>query len=211
MTDFLIYFAFSVISYLLGSINTGILVSKILYNDDVRNYGSHNAGATNILRTYGKKAAAITVLGDALKGVTAILIVRAAYLCLKSAPLPDERSVTYAAAFFAVLGHNFPVFFGFKGGKGVLTSITVIIMLDPFIGVMTLIVSVLIMAATRYVSLGSVMGALIVAALAIFLRTDDIGFVVLCVLLAALLIYRHRSNLVRLVHGTESKLGRRKK
>ena len=141
MTDFLIYFAFSVVSYLLGSINTGILVSKILYNDDVRNYGSHNAGATNILRTYGKKAAAITVLGDALKGVIAILLVRLVYFCFKNAHLPDLRSVTYFAAFFAVLGHNFPVYFKFKGGKGVLTSITVIIMLDPFVGLATLVIS----------------------------------------------------------------------
>lgn len=149
MTDFLIYFVFSVISYLLGSINTGILVSKILYNDDVRNYGSHNAGATNILRTYGKKAAAITVLGDALKGVIAILLVRLVYFCFKNAHLPDLRSVTYFAAFFAVLGHNFPVYFKFKGGKGVLTSITVIIMLDPFVGLATLVISILIMAADK--------------------------------------------------------------
>ena len=211
MTDFLIYFAFSVVSYLLGSINTGILVSKILYNDDGRNYGSHNAGATNILRTYGKKAAAITVLGDALKGVTAILLVRLVYFCFKNTHLPDLRSVTYFAAFFAVLGHNFPVYFKFKGGKGVLTSITVIIMLDPFVGLATLVISILIMAATKYVSLGSVMGAFIAAALAVFFRTDDLGFVVLCVLLAGLIIYRHRGNIVRLVHGTESKLGRRKR
>lgn len=211
MTDFLIYFAFSVVSYLLGSINTGILVSKILYNDDVRNYGSHNAGATNILRTYGKKAAAITVLGDALKGVIAILLVRLVYFCFKNAHLPDLRSVTYFVAFFAVLGHNFPVYFKFKGGKGVLTSITVIIMLDPFVGLATLVISILIMAATKYVSLGSVMGAFIAAALAVFFRTDDLGFVVLCVLLAGLIIYRHRGNIVRLVHGTESKLGRRKR
>ena len=207
MTDFLIYFAFSVISYLLGSINTGILVSKILYNDDVRNYGSHNAGATNILRTYGKKAAAITVLGDALKGVIAILLVRLVYFCFKNAHLPDLRSVTYFAALFAVLGHNFPVYFKFKGGKGVLTSITVIIMLDPFVGLATLVISILIMAATKYVSLGS----FIAAALAVFFRTDDLGFVVLCVLLAGLIIYRHRGNIVRLAHGTESKLGRRKR
>lgn len=211
MTDFSVYFIFAAVSYLLGSINTGILVSKILYNDDIRSYGSHNAGATNILRTYGKKAAAITVVGDALKGVAAIFLVKLFYRIFAAFHLPDIQSVTYTAAFFAVLGHNFPLYFGFKGGKGVLTSIAVIITLDPFLGLATLLISVLIMAVTKYVSLGSVMGAILAVALSVFFRTDNIRFIILCSLLAALIIYRHRSNIVRLAHGTESKLGRRRK
>lgn len=212
MTDFFVYFVSAVAAYLLGSINTGILVSKILYNDDIRKYGSHNAGATNMLRIYGKKAAFITVLGDALKGVAAVLFVKLLYALFPNGILlASEEPVTYAAAFFAVLGHNFPVYFKFKGGKGVLTSVTVIIMLDPFIGLVTLFAAILIMAVTKYVSLGSIMGAVIAFALAVFLRTDNIAFITLCFFLVVLLIYRHKGNIYRLAHGTESKLGRRKK
>lgn len=201
---------FAAISYLLGSINTGILVSKIFYKDDVRNHGSHNAGATNVLRTYGKKAAALTVVGDALKGVIAIVIAIAAlnFLAIEG---DFKNIIIYISAFCAVIGHNFPIYFRFKGGKGVLTSVAVIIALDPVIGLVTLVIAIGIMAITKYVSLGSVLGAVLAFVLSAILRINDIYFVVLCFLLALLVIIRHKSNIKRLINGTESKLGEKKK
>lgn len=206
----LLMLVFAAVSYLIGSINTGILVSKIFYRDDVRNHGSHNAGATNVLRTYGKKAAAITVLGDALKGVVAVYI---AMIFLNMLGILEEfkHIIIYISAFCAVLGHNYPIYFRFKGGKGVLTSVTVIIVLDPVIGLIALVCAISIMAISKYVSLGSIVGAVIVIALSVIMRRNDIYFIVLCICLAVLLILRHSSNIKRLLNGTESKLGEKKK
>ncbi len=201
---------FAAISYLLGSINTGILVSKIFFKDDVRNHGSNNAGATNVLRTYGKKAAALTVVGDALKGVVAIFI---AVIALDFLAIEDsfKHIIIYISAFCAVIGHNFPIYFRFKGGKGVLTSVAVIITLDPIIGLTTLVIAIAIMAISKYVSLGSVLGAIAAFLLSVILRRNDIYFVVLCLLLALLVIVRHKANIKRLINGTEAKLGEKKK
>ncbi|MBE7037976.1 MAG: glycerol-3-phosphate 1-O-acyltransferase PlsY [Ruminococcaceae bacterium] len=201
---------FAAVSYLIGSINTGILVSELIYKDDVRNHGSGNAGATNVLRTYGKKAALITVLGDALKGVVAVVL--AMLICpVFNVDAHFIRVIMYVSALCAVLGHNYPLYFRFKGGKGVLTSVTVIIMLDPVIGLIALVVSISIMAISKYVSLGSVTGALIVIILSVILRRNDIWFIVLCFVLGLLLILRHTSNIKRLIKGEESKLGEKKK
>lgn len=201
---------FAAVSYLIGSINTGILISHIFYKDDVRNHGSGNAGATNMLRTYGKGAALITVLGDALKGVIAVLI---AMLISKRFDISHSmvRIIMYVSALCAVLGHNYPLYFRFKGGKGVLTSVTVIIMLDPVIGLSALVISISIMAISKYVSLGSVTGAVIVILMSLLMRRNDIYFIILCLVLGLLLILRHKSNIKRLINGTESKLGSKKK
>lgn len=201
---------FAAVSYLIGSINTGILISHIFYKDDVRNHGSGNAGATNMLRTYGKGAALVTVLGDALKGVIAVLI---AMLISKRFDISPSmvRIIMYVSALCAVLGHNYPLYFRFKGGKGVLTSVTVIIMLDPVIGLLALVISISIMAISKYVSLGSVTGAVIVILMSLIMRRNDIYFIILCLVLGLLLILRHKSNIKRLLNGTESKLGSKKK
>lgn len=201
---------FAAVAYLIGSINTGILVSRLFYKDDVRNHGSGNAGATNMLRTYGKGAALITVLGDALKGVIAVLI---AMLISKRFDISHSmvRIIMYVSALCAVLGHNYPLYFRFKGGKGVLTSVTVIIMLDPVIGLSALVISISIMAISKYVSLGSVTGAVIVILMSLLMRRNDIYFIILCLVLGLLLILRHKSNIKRLINGTESKLGSKKK
>ena len=190
------------ISYLLGSISTSIIISKIMLGDDIRNHGSGNAGATNTLRTVGKKAALFVVLGDVLKTVLAIL---AAKLLLK-----DDPTAVYIAGIGAVLGHNFPLYFKFKGGKGIVVSATSMIFADPAIGTIVAIVAILIMAISRYVSLGSILGAVLFVILSFVMRSSNHDFIVFACMLALLAIYMHKSNIQRLLSGTESKLSFKK-
>jgi glycerol-3-phosphate acyltransferase PlsY len=138
------------IPYLLGSINTAILVSRYFYHDDIRNYGSGNAGFTNVMRTYGKKAALITLAGDLLKTVLAVLVGWCVFGYLTA----------YIAGFACFLGHIFPVFYGFKGGKGVLCMGTIMLMLDWRIFLVMITVFVGIVMATKYISAGSVICAM---------------------------------------------------
>jgi len=189
-----------IIGYLLGSVNASIIISK-LKGDDIRNHGSGNAGATNTLRTYGKGVAAAVTLFDVLKGVIAVLIAR--YI------LKDEIAVLFAG-FGAVLGHNFPVYFDFKGGKGILTSFAVALMISPYSALCTFVIAIAIMAITRYVSLGSVVGAVVLAALTFFFESGNYNISIFMVLLALLAIFRHRENIKRLINGTERKLGEKK-
>lgn len=202
----------AVISYLIGSINSSIIISRIVTGKDIRKSGSGNAGATNMLRTMGKKYAVITLIIDILKGVVSILIARLAASKLDLGMAAD--TIDYIAGVSAVLGHNFPVFFGFKGGKGVATSLGVILMLDWKIGLIVLGVALLIMAATRFVSLGSIVAAVVFMVLNTILMivNDEFNIIQLvCVLiLGGLLIVRHRANIVRLINGTENKLGAKK-
>lgn len=195
------------IAYLLGSVNTSILVSKF-FGKDVRNEGSGNAGATNTLRVFGKGAALIVVLGDALKGVVAILIARALAGVFTAAG--TIMAPIYAAGLCVVLGHNFPLYFGFKGGKGIMTSAAVIFMLDWQIGFIVLICALVIMAISRYVSLGSCVACLIYPAAVIMFHGDDAYFIALSVVMGALALFMHRANIVRLAKGTESKLNFKK-
>ena len=198
-----------VVSYLIGSVNSSILISKMVTGKDIRQSGSGNAGATNMLRTMGKKYAAITLVIDILKGVIAILLAK--LLIGYGAYLSSE----YIAAVAVVLGHNFPVFFGFRGGKGVATSLGVVLLLDWRIGLCVLVIAISIMAMTKYVSLGSITSALVfmVAQVAVMLTVEGFDLVrFICVLiLGLLLIVRHRANIVRLISGTENKLGSKKK
>lgn len=207
MNSTLICIISSVIGYLLGSISTSILVGKLIGKIDIREHGSGNAGATNTLRVLGKKAAIFVVLGDALKGAFSVLVAKV--LCIIFSL--DTSLPLYLAGFFAVMGHNFPLYFGFKGGKGVLTSIVTIFTLDWKIGLITLIFAILIMATTKYVSLGSCLGAVLIMILAPVLRWGDIYFIALCEILAVLVIVKHKSNIKRLLNGTESKLGNKAK
>lgn len=190
------------IAYLLGSINTSIIVSKIMIGDDIRNHGSGNAGATNTLRTVGKKGALLVVAGDILKTVAAILCGR---FILDFSP-----NATYIAGLGTVLGHNFPLYFRFKGGKGIIVSTVAMLFADPLIGVIVTVLALGIMAISRYVSLGSVLGAVIFAILSIIFKIDNPDFVVFALLLALLAIYMHKSNIARLISGTENKLNFKK-
>ncbi len=186
-----------VVAYLLGSINTSIIVSKIMIGDDIRNHGSGNAGATNTLRTVGKKGAIFVVLGDVLKAVAAVLVAKL---------ISDSPNAVYIAGLGAVLGHNFPLYFRFKGGKGIIVSTVVILFADPLLGLITMIAAISIMAVSRYVSLGSVLGAVIFVVLALVFKNNNAEFIVFAIMLAFLAIYMHRSNIVRLLAGKENKL-----
>lgn len=197
------------IPYLLGSLNFGIILSKLFFHEDIRNYGSGNAGSTNMLRTYGKKAAALTLVCDMLKGALATLI---GALLLN--PLAGARVDGIAiASLFVILGHCFPCFYRFKGGKGVATLAMVILITRPLIFAILFLVFVAIVAATRFISLGSIIGALLFP---VFLNrldtTYQIGwFHLTAVLIALLVVFMHRTNIKRLLEGKESKLSFSKK
>lgn len=201
--------AIGLISYLIGSINSSILISKAVTGKDIRKCGSGNAGATNMLRTMGKKYAVITLIIDILKGVVALIIARLMQ------GLGVEPWAEYIAGVCVVLGHNFPVFFSFKGGKGVATSLGVVMMLDWKIGLAVLIIALAVMATTRYVSLGSIIAAVtfIVLQIAVMLISGNFNLVrfVCVMILGILLIVRHSANIVRLLNHTENKLGQKKK
>lgn len=192
-----------VVAYLLGSINTSIIVSKIMIGDDIRIYGSGNAGATNTLRTVGKKGALFVVIGDVLKVVIAIMAARLF--------LPDKILATYIAGIGAVLGHNFPIYFKFKGGKGIIVSTVSILFADPYIGLAVVTVAVLIIVISRYVSLGSVLGAVLFVILSVIFHYGETDFIIFALILALLAIYMHKSNIKRLISGTENKLSFSKK
>ncbi len=196
------------IAYLLGSVNTAIILSKIK-GKDIRKEGSGNAGATNTLRVMGKKAAALVALFDGLKGVIAILV--ANLLCMLSGiKAEDANAAVYFSALFVMLGHIYPLYFGFRGGKGVMTTIAVIFMLDWRIGIILFACCILIMLTTKYVSLGSCIGAAGFPILVAILHTKDVLFIVVSAIIGILAIFKHRTNIVRLVKGTESKLNFKK-
>ena len=184
------------IPYLLGSFNTAILVSKHFYHDDIRNYGSHNAGFTNVMRTYGKKAAIITFAGDILKTMVAIMIGWCVFGYLTA----------YIAGFACFIGHIFPVFYRFKGGKGILCLTAMLIMLDWRIFLTLFVVFVGIVMATKYISAGSVIGAMMFPLL--LNRMNDTGVYLIefgAIAIAVIVVIKHRENLKRIFNGTESK------
>lgn len=202
-----------VISYLLGSINFAIIVTRIFQKKDIRDYGSGNAGMTNVLRTLGKGPAALTFLGDFAKGVAAVWIAR--FLFAFVAHQPDNFVVEYAAAFAALLGHIFPVYYGFKGGKGVAVSAGALIALSPLAFVCCLGVFLIGMLTTKIVSVGSIACAVAFPIALFIIRTiqgePHVGLeVLLGALISLLVIYMHRSNIVRLIHGEENSFRKKK-
>ena len=201
-----------IISYLLGSISSAVIISKLISGRDIREEGSGNAGATNMLRVHGKGAGALTLVIDVLKGVAAILAAMLFdMLLLKIAPESVFcGNLIYVAGFFVVLGHDFPVFFKFKGGKGVATSLGVALMLNWQIGLIVLVGALAVMLLSRYVSLGSVAAAVLYPILVLGYMLGEKNFnpiyLICAILLAALLILKHHANIARLSKGTENKL-----
>ena len=210
------YIIMAIIAYAIGSINFSVIISKKMAGFDVREKGSGNAGTTNVLRTVGKKAAIITLICDILKGVISVLI---ALLVGKIAgESANSAIVVEIAALAVVIGHTFPIFFGFRGGKGVATSLGVILVVNWKIGLICLVFALALMALTRMVSLGSISASVLFAVLTMFIRDSYIGgidfdfsFIIFGILLAALVIFNHRSNLKRIINGTENKLSFKKK
>lgn len=198
----------ALIGYLLGSLNFALILSGKMYKDDIRKHGSKNAGTTNMMRTYGNKAAGLTILGDMLKAVVAVLL---------GALILGLYYGGYAAALGCVVGHVFPVFFGFKGGKGVATAAAAILVLNPLAFLCVLGVFLLCVIFTRYISLGSVLGAAVFPLITFYTCfgnktiASGSGFAFLCAfIIAVIVIVKHHANLSRLAHGTESKFSFKK-
>ncbi len=213
MADKICFLVVIIVSYLIGSMNASVVISKIL-GDDIRNHGSGNAGATNMLRTYGKKMAVLALVIDMLKGVIAASLALLVKFILNKNGIDTyfTDGFKYVAALFAVLGHNYPVFFSFKGGKGIATSGAVMFVLDWRVGLVVLIGAVLVMALTKIVSLGSLVGAVLYVVGPLFFiyvidKEPNFWFVIVTVIMAALAVIRHRANIVRIIKGTESKIG----
>lgn len=196
---------FIIAAYLLGSISFALVTSKLFGLDDPRTYGSGNPGATNVLRTGNKTAAALTLLGDAAKGWLAVFLAS----CLADAC--SISSVGLAGVAVAVfIGHLFPVFSKFQGGKGVATGLGVLLGINPMLGCFVLLTWLLVAFLTRYSSLSALVSAVLAPVYYGLMFRVDAFFYAICVI-SALLIFRHRQNIINLVSGTESKIGSKKK
>ena len=200
------YIIVSIIAYLLGSISFSVIFSKKFAGFDVREKGSGNAGTTNVLRSVGKKAAVLTLVCDCLKGIVAILI---AFIAGKIMKELDGSLLIQLAGIFVVLGHTFPIFFKFKGGKGVATSLGVLLMVNWQIGLICLVFALVLMTLTRFVSLGSIAAAILFPVLTVFIHTNYLvngNYIIFAIILAVLVVFNHRSNVKRLLEGKENKL-----
>lgn len=199
MLDYLIIISILLFAYLLGSINSAIFLAKLFKLPDPRSIGSGNPGATNILRTGNKKAALLTLLGDLVKGFVPVLIAKILY--------PNLVWLYGLAGLIAFIGHVYPIYFSFKGGKGVATALGVLLAFSPWIGLETLITWLFVAFITRYSSLSALTAALL-APLYVWLHTKAVLLVLLTTGLSSLLYWRHRSNIQKLLKGEESKIGK---
>ena len=202
----------AIIAYLIGSVNFSVILSKKMAGFDVREKGSGNAGTTNMLRSVGKKAAALTLICDVLKGVVAILIAMFIGWAFK---IENQSLLVQIAGIAVVLGHTFPIFFGFKGGKGVATSLGILIMGNWQIGLICLVFGVLLIALTRMVSLGSCAAAVLFPVLTLFITDNYIvsqgsGYLIYSIILAVIVLFNHRSNIKRIMNGTENRISFKK-
>lgn len=196
MTFFLLIFA-----YLLGSVPTGVILARAFSDVDPRTQGSRNIGATNVFRTVGKKIGAITLLGDILKGFIPVAIARGSI---------DSYFWVGAVALVAFLGHLYPIFLKFKGGKGIATGLGVFLALSPLPAVLSLLVFAAVVYHWRYISLGSLSATAAFPILLAALNPHQI-YIPFVLVIAVLIFYRHRENIERLLAGRESKFGEKKK
>lgn len=202
-----------IIAYLLGSISFSIIFTKKFAGFDVRQKGSGNAGSTNVLRTAGKKPAILTLICDILKGVIAIFI---AYLIGKifDFDIQSTALLVQIAGICVVIGHTFPVFFGFKGGKGVATALGVLLVTNWQIGLICLVFALVLMALTRIVALGSIAAAILFPVLCFFITNNYLigdsstrmSYLVFGIIMAVIVIFNHRSNIQRMASGKENRL-----
>lgn len=190
------YVLSSIIAYFIGNFSTSYLIGKYTANIDIRNHGSGNAGTTNILRTLGKKAALYTFLGDALKGSLAV------FVGFKLGGM----NAALLSALFVVLGHDWPVLLKFRGGKGVATTLGSMIAVYPFQAIICILLAILAIYKTRYVSLGSIVGILAFPFFMFFKGTNQF---ILSLSLLFLIVFTHRENIKRLINGTERKIGQK--
>lgn len=204
------YITIAIIAYAIGSINFSVIFSRKFAGFDVREKGSGNAGTTNMLRVVGKKAAIITLICDILKGVVSILIALVVGYFVKEV---DKSILVQLAGFFAVFGHTFPIFFEFRGGKGVATALGVILLTNWQIGLICLVFALCLMILTKMVSLGSIMAAILFPILTIFIHENFLmpgNYIIFGIALALLVMFNHRTNLKRILEGNENKLSFKK-
>lgn len=195
-------FAFVVAAYLIGSLSFAVIVSKAMGMADPRSYGSGNPGATNVLRTGKKAAAALTLLGDGLKGWVAVALTAA------FAPrygLGDQ--VVAASALAVLIGHMWPVFFGFKGGKGVATAVGVLFGFNVWLALAALATWLFMAFVVKISSLSAIVACLLVPVYAYFITGTATPFFGTCIIIAILVVHRHKSNLMKLVTGQEGRIG----
>ncbi len=186
-----------VIPYLIGSVNPAIIISKKVYNDDIRTHGSGNAGTTNTLRTYGKKMAALIFFLDFLKAVIAVVL----------GSLILSREIGGAiAGIFVILGHTFPVYYGFRGGKGVASLAGVVLILSPISFVILISLFVAIVLMSRFVSLGSIMCAMLLPMIQFAFYPTHGWITLACIVIMVIIVFMHRENIKRLMAGKESKI-----
>lgn len=206
----------AVLSYLLGSFNSSILVVRLLKHQDIREFGSHNAGLTNTLRCFGKGCAALTLVGDLAKGIVAVLLSKGICELLGTGLTAqnDVHFIGYIAGIFAILGHVFPIYYHFKGGKGVLVGVSVFLGIDWKVFLCLIVIFAVVLAISKYVSLGSIIAAAccpVVTFLFQFWRRGDLPMwylwlnTGLAALMGAWVIYMHRTNIQRLKAGNENK------
>ncbi|MDD3430242.1 MAG: glycerol-3-phosphate 1-O-acyltransferase PlsY [Oscillospiraceae bacterium] len=198
-------------AYLLGSLSFSIIVSKLMFHQDIRTFGSGNAGMTNVLRTFGKKAAAITIVGDIGKGVAAVLLAKLLFGTITGL---DGVYGAYIAAFCAVLGHLYPVYFKFKGGKGVSVAAGTILAIQPPLFPVLLAIFLVVFFISKMVSLSSISAAVAYPVITYFyaLKTglSPLVTTVLAAVMGGLVIFMHRSNIGRIKNGTEYKFFQKK-
>ena len=209
----------AVVSYLLGSLDFAIIVTRLFTKEDIREKGSGNAGATNVLRSHGKKLAALTALGDVGKAVASVLLAWLVWF-----PLCGVGHLGYYGGFVAgaacVVGHMYPVFFGFRGGKGVLTVLGLLLVLDPIVALIGLATFAVVVAISKMVSLGSILAGVSLC-ISIFVKMkfieqdNSLQAIAFCtgmvIFVVALAVMKHSANIKRIINGTENKIGSKKK
>lgn len=212
LTTILWIVACAVLAYGLGSLSFAILVTKMLYRKDIRTFGSGNAGMTNVLRTFGKGAAALTIIGDIGKGIVAVLAAK--WLFAQFAPV-DPIYGAYVAAFCAVLGHLYPVFFGWKGGKGVSVAAGTIVAIQPVLILPLLVIFFVVFLCSKMVSLASICCAVAYPVVTYFYFSfaghDQLMTTLCAAVMGGLVIWMHRSNIQRIAQGTEYRFGAKNK
>ena len=215
MNIFLSFIVAAVLGYLLGSINSSIIVVRMMTGKDIRDMGSKNAGLTNTLRCAGKNCALFTLIGDLSKGIIAVLLSRGFCHLVGAGLTPDNDThyIGYIAGFFAILGHVFPLYYGFKGGKGVLVGAASLIAIDYKVLLASLAVFAVVLAISKYVSLASLISAMYCpfANLLMSWIVDDYSlgrsflYMLLSLPMMSMIIWMHRSNMQRLKDGNENK------
>ncbi len=212
MEEYVVYIIIAIIAYLIGSINFSVIISKKVAGFDVREKGSGNAGTTNMLRSVGKKAAIVTLLLDILKGVVSIVVAIILGLLI---PNVNRELLVQIAGIAVVLGHTFPIFFKFKGGKGVATSLGIVLLTNWQIGLICLVFAITLIALTKMVSLGAVMVAILFPILTIFINSNytvltegkiGMSYLIYAIILAVIVLFNHRENIKRILAGKENKI-----